>query len=204
MCLPISILPLKPTSQHKFSENMLCCVIGNRLIGPSVIEDHTGASSCLNLLQTSLPLPLQDVPLQTRWRLVCHLMSADEKEQNTLTATLLDLSSWFHKAVPRSRKISHLFIIYYGWQKKDYWSSVEIANKRRNLTATRGVGWPHIGKWCKVPKRRQSLLSDSQNFAHWTVEVILNSNQCNKIDILWLYLITRQCTYNVTLWRVSL
>jgi len=55
---------------------MLSRVIGNHLIGPSVTEDHAGASSCLNFLQTSLPLPLQDVPLQTRWRRVRHLMSA--------------------------------------------------------------------------------------------------------------------------------
>ena len=76
ICLPIRILPLKPTSRHKFSENMLCCVIGNRLIGPHVIKDHTGGSRGLNFLQTSLPLPLQDVPLQTSLRMVRHLMSA--------------------------------------------------------------------------------------------------------------------------------
>jgi hypothetical protein len=142
MCLPTRILPLKPTYKHKFWENMLCCVIGNRLIGPYVIEDHMGASSCLHFIQASLPLPLQDVPLQTRWRMVRHLVSAAEKQHNTLTARLLDLSFWFHKAVPRGRKISQLFIIYYGSQKKDY-SSVEIADKnscsdsRCRLTAYR-------------------------------------------------------------------
>jgi hypothetical protein len=139
MYLPIRILPLKPTSQHKFSENMLSSVTGNRLIGPSVTEDHTGAFSCLNFLRTSLPLPLKDVVLQTRWRVVRNLLSVAEW-QNTLTARFLDLSFWFHKAVPRGRKISHLFTIYYGWQK-DYWFSVEIARQEKNSCSD---------SWCRL------------------------------------------------------
>jgi hypothetical protein len=49
-------------------------------------------------------------------------------------------------------------MIYYGWQKKDYWSWAEIAGKRRTLAANRGVGYPHTGKLCKIIKKTTKSL----------------------------------------------
>lgn len=50
-------------SQIRFSVNIWCGIIGNRLIGPIIIEDRLNAERYLHLLQEQLPELLEDLPL---------------------------------------------------------------------------------------------------------------------------------------------
>lgn len=52
--------------QNRFSVNIWCGIIGNRLIGPIIIEDHLNAERYLHLLQEQLPELLEDLPLNIR------------------------------------------------------------------------------------------------------------------------------------------
>ena len=52
--------------QHRFSVNVLCGVIGDQLIGPSIFTQRLSGGICANFLQDGPLALLQNVPLQRR------------------------------------------------------------------------------------------------------------------------------------------
>lgn len=52
--------------QHKWSVNVWCGILGNRIIGPYIFNGRLNGESYLNFLQNELPVLLEDIPLETR------------------------------------------------------------------------------------------------------------------------------------------
>ena len=111
-----------------------------------------------------------------------------------LKARSLDLSFWFHKAVPLGRKISRLFI-YCVWQKEK--GLLVFGRNRRQQKNSCSDSWCRTTAYRKMMQIiKKTTKSEGQNRARRTVEAILNSNQCNKIDIKTRYYPTDAPIYN--------
>lgn len=52
--------------QNRWSVNLWCGVLGDRIIGPFVFDGHLNGESYLNFLQNDLPNLLEDIPLDVR------------------------------------------------------------------------------------------------------------------------------------------
>ena len=55
--------------QQRFSVNVWCAVLDDRLIGPFILEGCLTGEACLRFLQEELPQLLEDVPLDKRSRM---------------------------------------------------------------------------------------------------------------------------------------
>jgi hypothetical protein len=52
--------------QHRFNVNVWSGIVDDHLIGPYVTEDGIGGAQCLNFLQETLPILMNDLPLNVR------------------------------------------------------------------------------------------------------------------------------------------
>ena len=52
--------------QGRWSVNVWCGIIGGRIIGPHIFEEHLNGHTYLDFLQNHLPVLLKDIPLNIR------------------------------------------------------------------------------------------------------------------------------------------
>lgn len=52
--------------QNRWSVNVWCGILGNRIIGPFIFNNHLNGESYLDFLQNDLPILLEEVPLDIR------------------------------------------------------------------------------------------------------------------------------------------
>lgn len=61
---------LQARNQHRFSINVWAGIVGDHLIGPIILPNRLTGAAYLTFLQDELPGLLEDVPLETRQRMV--------------------------------------------------------------------------------------------------------------------------------------
>jgi len=54
------------TSQHKFSINIWCGIVGDHLLGPYVLPARLNGTEFLNFIRQTLPILLENVPLNVQ------------------------------------------------------------------------------------------------------------------------------------------
>jgi hypothetical protein len=83
-------------SQHRFSVNVWCSVIGSQLIGPAVLQSRLIGRAYVDLLQNELPLLLEEVPLAKRMCMVFQHVRAPAHYSRLVTHHLnLTFPEWW-------------------------------------------------------------------------------------------------------------
>ncbi|OXU18325.1 hypothetical protein TSAR_009497 [Trichomalopsis sarcophagae] len=56
-------------NQHRWNINFLCCIMNGNLMGPYFFEGNVNSESYLNLIENELPILLEHVDMNTRYRM---------------------------------------------------------------------------------------------------------------------------------------
>lgn len=110
--------------QHRFSVNVWCGLLHNRLIGPFILPGRLNAELYLHFLQEELPQLLENVPLRLRQNLYFQHDGAPPHFSRAVSAYLNHQfpGHWIgrggpHPWPPRSPDLSPLDYCIWGWMK---------------------------------------------------------------------------------------
>lgn len=138
--------------QTRFSVNVWCGIIGNHLVGPFVLEHRLTGQLYLNFLQETLPLLLEDIPLDVRQGMWFQQDGAPPHFYREVTTFLNEIfpNRWIGRGgpvhwCPRSPDLTPLDYFLWGYMKAQVYSVrintreeliariMEVANQIRNV-----------------------------------------------------------------------
>lgn len=126
--------------QYRFSVNVWCGLLYNRLIGPFILPGRLNAEFYLHFLQEELPQLLEDVPLHLRRHLYFQHDGAPPHFSRAVSTHLNQQfpGQWIgrggpHSWPPRSPDLSPLDYCLWGWMKDNVYK--KKVNSREELVA---------------------------------------------------------------------